>query len=92
MSFKFIPIRARAIVAYHRGLYHDLYQLLENHCFTSKFHNELQMLWFKAHYKEAEKVRGRTLGMNIYDRLLALQPRDSQYSHTFTVYFFLFFF
>lgn len=54
--------RARAIVAYHRGLYHDLYQLLESHCFAAKFHNELQLLWFKAHYKEAEKVRGRKLG------------------------------
>lgn len=54
--------RARAIVAYHRGLYHDLYQLLESHCFAAKFHTELQLLWFKAHYKEAEKVRGRKLG------------------------------
>lgn len=60
--FCFHTHRARAIVAYHRGLYHDLYQLLESHCFASKFHNELQLLWFKAHYKEAEKVRGRPLG------------------------------
>lgn len=40
--------RARAVVAYHQGLYHDLYKLLESHCFSTKFHNELQMLWFKA--------------------------------------------
>lgn len=61
-QFQLCLFRARAIVAYHRGLYHDLYQLLENHSFAPKFHTELQLLWFKAHYKEAEKVRGRTLG------------------------------
>lgn len=49
-------------MAYHRGLYHELYSLLESHCFSPKFHTELQNLWFKAHYKEAEKVRGRPLG------------------------------
>lgn len=50
------------MVAYHRGLFHELYNLLESHCFNAKLHNELQNLWFKAHYKEAEKVRGRPLG------------------------------
>lgn len=50
------------MVAYHRGLFHELYSLLESHCFTPKLHTELQSLWFKAHYKEAEKVRGRPLG------------------------------
>lgn len=55
-------LRARAIVAYHRGLFHELYALLETHCFQLKYHTELQSLWFKAHYKEAEKVRGRPLG------------------------------
>lgn len=58
----FHSIRARALVAYHRGLFHDLYALLESHYFQMKHHNELQNLWFKAHYKEAEKVRGRPLG------------------------------
>lgn len=65
--------RARAMVAYHRGLYHELYMLLESHCFTPKLHTELQTLWFKAHYKEAEKVRGRPLGIfyhkNIFNAL-----------------------
>lgn len=55
-------LRARAIVAYHRGLFHELYILLETNCFSLKYHPELQNLWFKAHYKEAEKVRGRPLG------------------------------
>lgn len=58
--------RARAVVAYHQGHYHDLYKLLESHCFSTKFHNELQLLWFKAHYKEAEKVRDRRLGLYFY--------------------------
>lgn len=54
--------RARAVVAYHQGHYNDLYKLLETHCFSTKFHNELQILWFKAHYKDAEKIRDRRLG------------------------------
>uniref|UniRef100_A0A1A9WDI5 Homeobox domain-containing protein n=1 Tax=Glossina brevipalpis TaxID=37001 RepID=A0A1A9WDI5_9MUSC len=55
-------LRARAIVTYHRGQFHELYNLLESHCFSMKYHEDLQKLWFKAHYKEAEKVRGRPLG------------------------------
>ncbi|XP_013099873.2 protein sine oculis [Stomoxys calcitrans] len=55
-------LRARAIVAYHRFQFHELYNLLESHCFSIKYHADLQALWFKAHYKEAEKVRGRPLG------------------------------
>uniref|UniRef100_A0A0K8VRE5 Homeobox protein SIX4 n=1 Tax=Bactrocera latifrons TaxID=174628 RepID=A0A0K8VRE5_BACLA len=55
-------LRARALVAYHRGQFHELYNLLETHCFSVKFHVDLQNLWFQAHYKEAEKVRGRPLG------------------------------
>ncbi|XP_035790906.1 homeobox protein SIX4-like [Anopheles albimanus] len=55
-------LRARALVAYHRGLYHELYAVLESHFFSPKYHPDLQTLWFKAHYREAEKVRGRPLG------------------------------
>jgi homeobox protein SIX4 len=55
-------LRARAIVAYHRGSFNELYNLLESHCFSINFHPDLQALWFKAHYREAEKVRGRPLG------------------------------
>lgn len=55
-------LRAKAIVAFHRGSFHELYSLLENNCFSMKHHPDLQGLWFKAHYKEAEKVRGRPLG------------------------------
>ncbi|XP_050311360.1 homeobox protein six1-like [Anthonomus grandis grandis] len=55
-------LRARAAVAFHRGFYHELYSILETHAFHPRWHNELQTLWFKSHYKEAEKVRGRPLG------------------------------
>ncbi|XP_004522031.1 homeobox protein SIX3 [Ceratitis capitata] len=55
-------LRARALVAYHRGQFHELYNLLETQCFSVKYHVDLQNLWFQAHYKEAEKVRGRPLG------------------------------
>ncbi|KAH8305597.1 homeobox protein SIX6 [Drosophila kikkawai] len=55
-------LRARAMVAYNLGQFHELYNLLETHCFSMKYHVDLQNLWFKAHYKEAEKVRGRPLG------------------------------
>nr|XP_021197508.2 uncharacterized protein LOC110381487 [Helicoverpa armigera] len=55
-------LRARALVAYHRGVYQELYAILEAHSFPPRHHTALQSLWFKAHYKEAEKVRGRALG------------------------------
>ncbi|XP_075987726.1 uncharacterized protein LOC142984183 [Anticarsia gemmatalis] len=55
-------LRARALVAYHRGVYQELYAILEAHSFPPRHHNALQNLWYKAHYKEAEKVRGRALG------------------------------
>ncbi|XP_013199197.2 homeobox protein SIX1 [Amyelois transitella] len=55
-------LRARALVAYHRGVFQELYAILEAHTFPPRHHNALQDLWFKAHYDEAEKVRGRPLG------------------------------
>ncbi|XP_050518069.1 homeobox protein SIX4 [Diabrotica virgifera virgifera] len=55
-------LRARAAVAFHRGSYHELYSILESHAFHTRWHSELQTLWFKAHYNEAEKIRGRPLG------------------------------
>ncbi|XP_026477468.1 homeobox protein SIX6-like [Ctenocephalides felis] len=55
-------LRARASVAFHRGVFHELYSILEAHTFDSRYHAELQTLWFRAHYREAEKVRGRPLG------------------------------
>nr|CAD7577043.1 unnamed protein product [Timema californicum] len=54
--------RARAAVAFFRGMYTELYAILESHNFDGRHHPELQQMWFKAHYREAEKVRGRALG------------------------------
>ncbi|CAG9790059.1 unnamed protein product [Diatraea saccharalis] len=45
-----------------RGVFQELYSILETHTFPPRHHTALQNLWFKAHYDEAEKVRGRPLG------------------------------
>lgn len=55
-------LRAKVAVAFHRCQYRELYNLLESHNFSSQYHSDLQSLWYKAHYKEAEKVRNRPLG------------------------------
>lgn len=55
-------LRAKALVAYRRGAYRELYSILESHGFEPRYHNELQQMWFRAHYREAEKIRGRALG------------------------------
>ncbi|CAK9805578.1 Homeobox protein SIX4 [Anthophora quadrimaculata] len=55
-------LMARATVAFHRGAYHELYSILESHPFSPRRHQELQEMWFKSHYREAEKIRGRPLG------------------------------
>ncbi|XP_077521565.1 uncharacterized protein LOC144132785 isoform X2 [Amblyomma americanum] len=55
-------LRAQAAVAFHRENYKELYTILESHNFDCKYHSELQQMWYKAHYREAEKIRGRPLG------------------------------
>ncbi|XP_052769363.1 homeobox protein SIX6-like [Mya arenaria] len=55
-------LKARATVAFHRGSYRELYAILESHTFESCNHTFLQNLWYKAHYMEAQKIRGRPLG------------------------------
>ncbi|XP_055854852.1 protein sine oculis [Episyrphus balteatus] len=55
-------LKAKAVVAFHRGQYKELYRLLEHHQFSPHNHAKLQALWLKAHYIEAEKLRGRPLG------------------------------
>ena len=57
-------MRARAVVAFQTENYKELYSILENRTFDSNFHHKLQEMWFKAHYSEAEKIRGRPLGEN----------------------------
>jgi len=46
----------------HQGKYHELYAILEGHNFDAANHASLQHLWYRAHYAEAEKIRGRPLG------------------------------
>ncbi|XP_076245179.1 homeobox protein six4 [Calliopsis andreniformis] len=55
-------LMARAAVAFHQGAYHELYSILESHPFSPRQHKDLQDMWFKSHYREAEKIRGRSLG------------------------------
>ncbi|XP_077302709.1 homeobox protein six1-like [Arctopsyche grandis] len=55
-------LKAKATVAFHRGNFKELYRLLESHSFSPHNHTKLQALWLKAHYVEAEKLRGRPLG------------------------------
>ncbi|CAF3791542.1 unnamed protein product [Rotaria socialis] len=55
-------LKARAIIFYHQSKFRELYCLLETHSFDGQHHSELQQLWYKAHYMEAQKIRGRSLG------------------------------
>ncbi|CAF0736296.1 unnamed protein product [Didymodactylos carnosus] len=55
-------LKARAIIAFHQQKFRDLYNILETHQFDLIHHTELQQLWYKAHYLEAQKIRGRSLG------------------------------
>lgn len=55
-------LKARAIIYYHQSKFRELYCLLEAHSFDGHHHSELQQLWYKAHYMEAQKIRGRPLG------------------------------
>ncbi|KAL5270882.1 hypothetical protein ACHWQZ_G001520 [Mnemiopsis leidyi] len=55
-------LKAKAVVAFHRGNFKELYRILENNNFSPSSHTKLQNIWLKAHYMEAEKLRGRSLG------------------------------
>ncbi|MCI4376903.1 hypothetical protein PGIGA_G00193770 [Pangasianodon gigas] len=55
-------LQAKAAVAFHRGDFRELYRILESHQFSAQNHAGLQQLWLRAHYAEAERLRGRPLG------------------------------
>ncbi|XP_062966925.1 homeobox protein SIX5 isoform X2 [Cynocephalus volans] len=55
-------LRARALVAFQRGEYAELYRLLESRPFPAAHHAFLQDLYLRARYHEAERARGRALG------------------------------
>uniref|UniRef100_H3CQM6 SIX homeobox 5 n=1 Tax=Tetraodon nigroviridis TaxID=99883 RepID=H3CQM6_TETNG len=55
-------LKARALVAFHREEFKELYAILESYAFQPSNHGFLQDLYLKARYKEAERTRGRSLG------------------------------
>ncbi|XP_039251903.1 uncharacterized protein LOC120329362 [Styela clava] len=56
-------LRARALVAFHQGNFREVYGILEQHRFTdAAWHHRLQAMWLEAHYQDAERSRGRSLG------------------------------
>uniref|UniRef100_A0A6I8PIR0 SIX homeobox 5 n=1 Tax=Ornithorhynchus anatinus TaxID=9258 RepID=A0A6I8PIR0_ORNAN len=55
-------LRARALVAFQRGDFAELYRLLESRPFPAAHHAFLQDLYLRARYREAERARGRALG------------------------------
>lgn len=54
--------RAEAHVAFANNDFKSLYELLEQNKFETEFHVELQRFWWESHYKESERLRGRSLG------------------------------
>nr|XP_033812025.1 homeobox protein SIX5 [Geotrypetes seraphini] len=55
-------LRARALVAFQREDFAELYRLLESRPFPPRHHRFLQDLFLRARYREAERARGRQLG------------------------------
>ncbi|KAL3119671.1 hypothetical protein niasHT_006757 [Heterodera trifolii] len=55
-------LRARALISFHTGNFKEMYAILESHKFSQDSHLMLQKIWWDAHYQEAERMRGRTLG------------------------------
>ena len=55
-------LRARCQVSFHQNNYRELYSIIESHRFQRDSHPLLQKLWLDAHYNEAERARGRSLG------------------------------
>jgi homeobox protein SIX4 len=63
-------MRGKTFVAFERGRYREMYNIIETREFDPKFHPTLQDMWYRAHYKEAEGVRGRALGKTIKNYFL----------------------
>uniref|UniRef100_A0A914W1N7 Homeobox domain-containing protein n=1 Tax=Plectus sambesii TaxID=2011161 RepID=A0A914W1N7_9BILA len=55
-------LKAKAVVNFHKQNFKELYRVLESHNFSPENHAQLQSLWLRAHYAEAERLRGRQLG------------------------------
>jgi hypothetical protein len=61
-------LRAKAYAAFESGNFRELYRLIEVREFDQKHHTALQNMWYTARYREAEAVRGRSLGKWKKDR------------------------
>ncbi len=55
-------LKCRAALLLEEGKFRELYTLLETHTFDLSHHNDLQSIWYRGHYMEAQKIRGRPLG------------------------------
>lgn len=54
--------RAEAHVAFATSDFKSLYEILETNKFDTEHHSELQHFWWESHYRESERLRGRSLG------------------------------
>ncbi|XP_067413360.1 homeobox protein SIX5 [Emydura macquarii macquarii] len=54
--------KARALLAFQRGDFAELYRLVRSRPFAAPHHPFLQDLYLRARYREAEAARGRALG------------------------------
>ncbi|XP_062995829.1 homeobox protein SIX5 [Elgaria multicarinata webbii] len=54
--------KARALLAFQRGDFGELYRLVQSRPFGAPHHPFLQDLYLRARYREAEAARGRALG------------------------------
>lgn len=52
----------KALRAHNSGKFQEMYSIIESYRFSKSKHQKLQYLWLEAHYLEAERLRGRSLG------------------------------
>ena len=57
-----IVLLAKCELSFAKGNFKEVYKILETSSFDAGHHTHLQDMWYKAHYKEAERVRQRGLG------------------------------
>ena len=55
-------LKAKALIAFHQGNFQELYRIIESNNFAVESHPKMQELWLRAHYVEAERLRGKPLG------------------------------
>lgn len=55
-------LKCRAALLLEENRFKELYSLLSTHQFDAAHHNDLQSIWYRGHYAEAQKTRGRALG------------------------------